>query len=106
MISPLIAKPLQFRTSGESQLTIDDVKAQTKEIKRLDFLKAEKEKTEKKLKEDIMVDGIHKNLILLLGVVPSEGLVISEPESRIFFYNDNFELVFQRESEFHLATTP
>ncbi|GKB10680.1 RNA-directed DNA polymerase, eukaryota, reverse transcriptase zinc-binding domain protein [Tanacetum coccineum] len=35
----------------------------------------------------------------------SRGLVIREPELGIFFYNGNFDLVFQREEEFHLATT-
>ncbi|GKB00338.1 hypothetical protein Tco_0828331 [Tanacetum coccineum] len=58
------------------------------------------------VKEDIVVDGMHRNLVPPPGVVPPEGLVISKPESRIFFYNGNFDLVFQRESEFHLATTP
>nr|GEV01961.1 hypothetical protein [Tanacetum cinerariifolium] len=35
----------------------------------------------------------------------TRGLVIKEPKSRIFFYNGNFDLVFQREEEFHLAST-
>nr|GFB51900.1 hypothetical protein [Tanacetum cinerariifolium] len=46
------------------------------------------------VKKDIVVDAMHRNLVPSLGVVPSEGLVISEPESGIFFYNDNFYLVF------------
>ncbi|GJW72253.1 hypothetical protein Tco_0129170 [Tanacetum coccineum] len=33
-----------------------------------------------------------------------QGLVIREPESVIFFYNGNLDLVFQREEEFYLAT--
>ncbi|GJV99831.1 zinc knuckle CX2CX4HX4C containing protein [Tanacetum coccineum] len=40
------------------------------------------------VKEDIVVDGMHINLVPPPGVVPSEGLVISDPESRIFFYNE------------------
>ncbi|GKB33234.1 hypothetical protein Tco_0872635 [Tanacetum coccineum] len=58
------------------------------------------------MKEDIVMDRMHRNLVPPLGVVPSEGLVICEPESGIFFYNINFDLVFQRENKFHLATTP
>ncbi|GJX07982.1 hypothetical protein Tco_0195914 [Tanacetum coccineum] len=34
-----------------------------------------------------------------------KGLVITEPESRIFYYNGNYDLVFQRENDFHLAST-
>ncbi|GKD09114.1 hypothetical protein Tco_1188799, partial [Tanacetum coccineum] len=32
------------------------------------------------VKEDIVVDGMHRNLVPPSGVVPSEGLVINEPE--------------------------
>nr|GFA17283.1 hypothetical protein [Tanacetum cinerariifolium] len=56
--------------------------------------------------ENIVVDGMHKNLVSLLGVVASEGLVIREPELEIFFYNGNFDLVYQKKEEFHMATTP
>ncbi|GJU69296.1 hypothetical protein Tco_1255555 [Tanacetum coccineum] len=56
------------------------------------------------VKEDIVVDGMHRNLVPPPGVEDSRGLVISEPKSGIFFYNGNFNLVFQREEEFHLAT--
>ncbi|GKA65972.1 hypothetical protein Tco_0765679 [Tanacetum coccineum] len=54
------------------------------------------------VKENIVV---HRNLIPHLGVEGSRGLVIREPESGIFFYNGNFDLVSQKEEEFHLATT-
>nr|GEY33496.1 putative RNA-directed DNA polymerase, eukaryota, reverse transcriptase zinc-binding domain protein [Tanacetum cinerariifolium] len=47
---------------------------------------------------------MHMNLIPPPGVKGSSGLVIKEPESWIFFYNRNFDLVFQREEVFHLAT--
>ncbi|GJW82355.1 hypothetical protein Tco_0146330 [Tanacetum coccineum] len=40
-----------------------------------------------------------------LGIKGRQGLVIREPVSGIFFYNGNWDLVFQREEEFHLATT-
>ncbi|GKD13770.1 hypothetical protein Tco_1198177 [Tanacetum coccineum] len=46
------------------------------------------------VKEDIVVDGIHRNLIPPPGFEGSRGLVIREPESWIFFYNGNFDLVF------------
>ncbi|GJS53144.1 hypothetical protein Tco_0626506 [Tanacetum coccineum] len=58
------------------------------------------------VKEYIVVDGIHRNLIPSLGFVASEGLVIKEPESRIFFYNGNFDMVFQKEEEFYRVSTP
>ncbi|GJW64166.1 hypothetical protein Tco_0116050 [Tanacetum coccineum] len=58
------------------------------------------------VKENIIVDGMHRNMTPPPWVVPSEGLVIKEPKAGIFFYNGNFDLVFQREEEFHLATTP
>ncbi|GJV14140.1 hypothetical protein Tco_1359463 [Tanacetum coccineum] len=38
-------------------------------------------------------------------IIGSAGLVIREPESGIFVYNGNFDMVFQRENEFHLVTT-
>ncbi|GJT83803.1 hypothetical protein Tco_1058145 [Tanacetum coccineum] len=74
-------------------------------------LKEEKEKSSKLfkkvfVKEDIVMDGMHRNLVPPPGFMPSEGLVISEPVSGIFFYDGNFDLVFQRENEFHLATIP
>ncbi|GJY16644.1 hypothetical protein Tco_0387066 [Tanacetum coccineum] len=58
------------------------------------------------VKENIVVDEMHKNLVPPPGVEGRRGMVIREPESGVFFYNGNFDLVFQREKEFHLATTP
>ncbi|GJU95441.1 hypothetical protein Tco_1320197 [Tanacetum coccineum] len=55
--------------------------------------------------KDIVVGRMHRNLVPPPGVEGRKGLVIREPESGIFFYNVNFDLVFQREEEFHLATT-
>ncbi|GJX69738.1 hypothetical protein Tco_0305465 [Tanacetum coccineum] len=57
------------------------------------------------VKENTVVDGMHRNLVPPLGIEGRQGLVIREPESGIFFYNGNWDLVFQREEEFHLATT-
>ncbi|GJR07767.1 putative reverse transcriptase domain-containing protein [Tanacetum coccineum] len=58
------------------------------------------------IKEDLMVDRMHRNLIPPPWVEGRKGLVIKEPESAVFFYNGNFDLAFQIEKEFHLATTP
>ncbi|GJZ04864.1 hypothetical protein Tco_0538139 [Tanacetum coccineum] len=45
-----------------------------------------------------------KNLTPPQGIIGSPGLVITEPGAGIFYYNGNFDLVFQRESEFYLPT--
>nr|GEW65303.1 hypothetical protein [Tanacetum cinerariifolium] len=57
------------------------------------------------VKKYVVVDGMHKNLVRPLGVEGEKGRVIREPESGIFYYNGNFDLVFQRKEEFYLATT-
>ncbi|GKF02874.1 hypothetical protein Tco_0029797 [Tanacetum coccineum] len=57
------------------------------------------------VKENIKVDGVKRNLIPPPGVEGRKGLVIKELEEGIFYYDENFDLVFQRVSEFHLATT-
>ncbi|GJX32726.1 hypothetical protein Tco_0242581 [Tanacetum coccineum] len=57
------------------------------------------------VKENVVVDGMHRNIIPPLGVEGRKGLVIREPKLGIFYYNGNFDLAFQREEEFHLATT-
>ncbi|GJW34250.1 retrovirus-related pol polyprotein from transposon TNT 1-94, partial [Tanacetum coccineum] len=54
---------------------------------------------------DVGVDGMGRNLIPPPGVLPIQGLVINEPESGIFFMNENTDIGFQRESEFHLTPT-
>nr|GEW29059.1 hypothetical protein [Tanacetum cinerariifolium] len=41
-------------------------------------------------KEDIKVDGMHRNLIPPRGVIGSPGLVITETEAGIFYYNGNY----------------
>nr|GFC47717.1 hypothetical protein [Tanacetum cinerariifolium] len=57
------------------------------------------------VKENIVVDGLHRNLVPSAGVVGSHGLVINEPEADIFVYNGCFKLIFQRENEFYLTAT-
>ncbi|GJR88720.1 hypothetical protein Tco_0212731 [Tanacetum coccineum] len=57
-------------------------------------------------KENIVVDVMHRNLVPPPGVEGRKGLVIKEPKLGVFSYNGNFDLVFQREEEFHLGTTP
>nr|GEV80082.1 hypothetical protein [Tanacetum cinerariifolium] len=68
-----------------------------KKMNRTEFLK------EVFVTEDIKVDGMNKNLIPPPRVMPIQGLVINKPESGIFFMNDNMDIAFQRESEFHLT---
>ncbi|GKC44590.1 hypothetical protein Tco_1062312, partial [Tanacetum coccineum] len=116
---PKMLNLYQFGVSGK-KMTLEDAQAQLNELKRLANLIAliafdlpafeKKRKCASELleevfmKEDIRVDGMQRNLIPPPGVEGSKGLVIREPEPEIF-YNGNFDLVFQREEEFHLATT-
>nr|GEZ02985.1 hypothetical protein [Tanacetum cinerariifolium] len=57
------------------------------------------------VKENIVMDGMQRNLSLPVGVVGKSRLVIKEPEARIFLYNGFFDLFFQRRSGYHLAST-
>ncbi|GKE76511.1 hypothetical protein Tco_1542631 [Tanacetum coccineum] len=41
--------------------------------------------------ENVTVDGMHRNLVPPLGIEGRQGLVIREPESGIFFYNENWD---------------
>ncbi|GJY11427.1 hypothetical protein Tco_0379612 [Tanacetum coccineum] len=50
------------------------------------------------VKENIVVDGMQRNLTLPEGVVGKADMVIKEPKAGIFLYNGNFDLVFQRRS--------
>ncbi|GJY04913.1 FAR-RED impaired response 1-like protein [Tanacetum coccineum] len=56
------------------------------------------------VQEDIIVDGMHRNLTPPQGVVGPRGLVLIEPEAGIYYYNRNFHLAFQRENP--LSTKP
>ncbi|GJR47580.1 hypothetical protein Tco_1315683 [Tanacetum coccineum] len=108
----------QFSISKEGKLTLDDIKNQAKKLGippppeltsfRLSTIEKKRKRSSEILKEvfvteDITVDGMYRNLIPSQGVVGSRGLVITKPEARIFFYNGNFDLDFQRDNEFHLA---
>ncbi|GKA35958.1 hypothetical protein Tco_0722449, partial [Tanacetum coccineum] len=55
--------------------------------------------------KDVVVDETQRNVALPPGVVGKKGLVIREPEVGFFYYNGNFDLVFQRESVFHITST-
>nr|GEW68539.1 hypothetical protein [Tanacetum cinerariifolium] len=57
--------------------------AEEKKRKRAKFVK------EVFITEDVRVDGMGRNLIRPPRVIPIQGLVISEPESGIFFMNGN-----------------
>ncbi|GKE00287.1 hypothetical protein Tco_1388270 [Tanacetum coccineum] len=73
--------------------------AEDKKRKRTEILK------EVSVTENVTDVGLHRNLVPPLGIKGRQRLVIREPESGILFYNGNWDLVFQREEEFHLATT-
>ncbi|GJR76450.1 hypothetical protein Tco_0088815, partial [Tanacetum coccineum] len=78
-VAPQVAKrlglppPLELATFG---LTTKE-----KKMKRIEFIK------EMFVTEDVRVDGMNRNLIPPPGIMPIQGLVINEPESRIFFMN-------------------
>ncbi|GJY25882.1 hypothetical protein Tco_0400608, partial [Tanacetum coccineum] len=58
------------------------------------------------ISKDVVVDGIHTNLTPPKGITSSNfGQVIEKPEVRILYYNRNFDLVFQRRSEYLLTST-
>ncbi|GKC22446.1 hypothetical protein Tco_1024596 [Tanacetum coccineum] len=84
------------KAAEEGLLTLEEAKLQMQEVKRLADLKPKKEKSEKKLRKVTFPPK---------GVVGKAGLVIKEPEAGIFLYNGNFDLVFQRRSEYQLAST-
>nr|GEV33241.1 hypothetical protein [Tanacetum cinerariifolium] len=86
---------LAFKKTGKS----NDMILQSLRAKFQWFLK------EAFVTENITADGMHKNLIPPLGVMPIQGLVINEPESGIFFMNGNTNIAFQRENEFYLFPT-
>ncbi|GJT83629.1 hypothetical protein Tco_1057971 [Tanacetum coccineum] len=94
---------LKVHALASKKLTAED-----KKRKRTEFIK------EVFVTGDVRVNGMDMNLIPPPGVlpiqappvvVPIEWLVIKEPESGIFYMNRNTDVVFQRESEFHLTPT-
>nr|GEW42542.1 hypothetical protein [Tanacetum cinerariifolium] len=90
----------------DGRMTNEDVMAQLKEMKRSADLKAEKEKSEQSLKKIMNPATIRAQAQKMAEVEGRKRMVIKEPESGVFLYNENFDLVIQREEEFHLATTP
>ncbi|GJZ25445.1 retrovirus-related pol polyprotein from transposon TNT 1-94 [Tanacetum coccineum] len=97
--APSFSNLYQFRATSECPLTLEDDKLQIFMLKMLGFNEW------LKLHDLASRDGMHRNLVPPSRIVSSEGLLIKEPESWIFFYNGNFDLVFQKEEEFHQATT-
>ncbi|GJZ83427.1 hypothetical protein Tco_0648600 [Tanacetum coccineum] len=89
-----------LESKGKAELTVIGLTPAEKKRKRTSDIVKEVFVT-----EDIRVDGMNRNPIPPPGVVAIKGKVITEPESCIFFYNRNFDYVFQRENEFQLATT-
>ncbi|GJU64091.1 putative reverse transcriptase domain-containing protein [Tanacetum coccineum] len=68
--------------SPPSELSTFGVSINDKKIKRsLEIL------TEVFMKENVMVDGMHRNLVPHPRIEGGKGLVIREPESGVFFYN-------------------
>nr|GEV86045.1 hypothetical protein [Tanacetum cinerariifolium] len=88
---PGIPPPHELSNSG---IQVNEKKKRSSEILKVVFVQ-----------QDIIMDGMHRNLVPPQEFVGSRGLVITEPEDRIFYYNGNFNLDFKRESEFHLANT-
>ncbi|GJX86665.1 hypothetical protein Tco_0337439 [Tanacetum coccineum] len=82
--------PPELATFG---LTAEDKKRKRSEIIKEVFVK-----------ERIEVDGTQRNLTPPSGVVGNKGLVIRESEAGFFYFNANFDLVFQRESKFHITS--
>nr|GEV02617.1 copia protein [Tanacetum cinerariifolium] len=129
--SSLKNSKLKLFSSNGGQMTIKKAKAQIEELRKIKLLKAEKEKSDKELRtKEVtlritrdndpttltvyekfglkmlgLTDGIEVHALASKGVIGSLGLVITEPEAGFFYYNRNFDLVFQREHEFHLAST-
>ncbi|GJV36047.1 hypothetical protein Tco_1408524 [Tanacetum coccineum] len=100
-VHALASKARKLDIPTPPELTAFGLSASEKKRKRTSEIKREVF-----VKDNIVVDGMYRNLIPPLVVVPSEGLVIKEPKLGIFFYNGNFDLVFQREEEIQLTTTP
>ncbi|GKB71222.1 phospholipase-like protein, partial [Tanacetum coccineum] len=116
-VDPLLIIKIHYRVSSSQDATMritrdhDPLNVMVYKKFRLKTLGFNKKRKRSKLlaeffvKENIKVDGIKRNLIPPPGVEGRKGLVIKELEEGIFYYDGNFDLVFQRVSEFHLATT-
>ncbi|GKB73104.1 hypothetical protein Tco_0934516 [Tanacetum coccineum] len=56
------------------------------------------------VKEDVEVDGTQRNVAPPAGVIGKIKHVIRKLEAGFFYLNGNCDLVFQRESEFHITS--
>ncbi|GKE23969.1 hypothetical protein Tco_1435481 [Tanacetum coccineum] len=72
-----IPPPLELSTFG-SVPAVDKKRKRSSEILEEVFVK-----------ENVAVDGMHRNLVPPPGIEGRQGLVIREPELGIFFYNEN-----------------
>ncbi|GJU12033.1 hypothetical protein Tco_1134429 [Tanacetum coccineum] len=76
-----IPPPPELSTFGLSVLAVDKKRKKSSEILEEVFMK-----------ENVVVDGMHRILVPPPGIKGRQGLVIREPESGIFFYNRNWDL--------------
>nr|GEV34853.1 hypothetical protein [Tanacetum cinerariifolium] len=96
-ISVVINQAKRLGLLSPPELATFELTAEDKKRKKTSVIK------EVFVKERIEVDGIQRNLTPPSGVVGKKGLVIREPEAGFFYFNANFNLVFQRESEFYIT---
>ncbi|GKF54319.1 hypothetical protein Tco_0161229, partial [Tanacetum coccineum] len=57
------------------------------------------------VRENVVVDGSQRNITPPPGINGKSAMVIKEPVDGFFYLNGNFDLVFQRASEFHITST-
>ncbi|GJR34716.1 hypothetical protein Tco_1210400 [Tanacetum coccineum] len=98
----------RLKALSEEEMKAHALKLAEYEAKRIQTDNKKRKRSSEILKEifvqqEIIVDGMYRNIIPPQEVVGSRGLVITEPETGIFYYNENFDFAFHRESEFHLA---
>ncbi|GKA38037.1 hypothetical protein Tco_0724602 [Tanacetum coccineum] len=73
-----IPPPPELSTFGLSVLAVDKKRKRSSEILEEVFVK-----------ENVVVDGMHRNLVPPPGIEGRQGLIIREPSAKIFFYNEN-----------------
>ncbi|GJW58119.1 hypothetical protein Tco_0104850 [Tanacetum coccineum] len=97
----LIVHPnFRLKTLGFSEWLEVHALASKKSRKSNDMLLQTEDKKRKRteileevfVKENVVVDGMHRNLVPPLGIKGRQGLVIREPELGIFYYNGNSDL--------------
>ncbi|GKE54636.1 hypothetical protein Tco_1489792, partial [Tanacetum coccineum] len=57
------------------------------------------------VRENEVVDGSQRNITPPLGINGKSGMVIKEPMAGFLYLNGNFDLLFQRDSEFYITGT-